>query len=268
MPNRQVPNRQMPNRPMPIALTHVVPDSLERCELTWIDRRPIDLERAREQHAAYCQALERHGLQVHTLDANANHPDACFIEDVAVVLDEFAIMTSMGTPSRTAEVQGMEPVLARYRGIERIHLPATLEGGDVFTIGRTIYVGLSKRTNRAGITALASIVKHHGYHVQPIQVHGCLHLKTACTPLDDETVLLNPEWIDPAPLNVLKHVEACPEEPGAANVVAMGGVVLQSSSAVRTAERLADHGHVVAPIDISEFEKAEAGLTCLSLILR
>ncbi len=253
---------------MDIAITRDIPQSILRCELTHLDREPIDYARAVTQHEAYCQVLSELGLSLSRLPADEAYPDCPFVEDTAVVLDELAILASPGVASRRGEVTTIARVLSRYRPLSRIEPPATLEGGDVLVMGRTIFVGKSSRTNVAGIAALAKFVGYFGYRVRPIEVAGCLHLKSAVTALDGETVLLNPAWIDRGALAELRIIEVAPEEPGAANVLSVRDSVLSHPGFPRTLERLVAASYRVAPVDISEFLKAEAALTCKSLLLR
>jgi dimethylargininase len=244
-----------------------VPPTLVRCELSFREREPIDLERATAQHAAYAALLRSLGLDVVELPADPAFPDCCFVEDTAVVLDELALLTRPGAVSRRGEVAAIEPALARYRAIETTPPPATLEGGDVLRVGRTLYVGRSARTNQAGIARLAAVAEPLGYRVVPVPVLGCLHLKSAVTALDQERVLLNRAWLDPSPLRGLELVDVAPEEPGAANVLRVAGLVIGHPGFPRTLERVAALGYAVRPLDVSEFLKAEAALTCKSLLL-
>jgi dimethylargininase len=253
---------------MDIALTRGVSPSIDRCELTHIAREPIDLARAVAQHEDYCRRLEALGLEVLRLAADPGCPDCCFVEDTAVVLDEIAILTPLGTPARRAESPAIEEALRRFRKVARIELPATLEGGDVLCVGRRIFVGRTTRTNDAGIAALRAIAGPLGYEVTPVAVTGCLHLKSAVTALDGETVLANPAWFDPAPLAPLRVVTVAGGEPGAANVLAVRGEVWAHPGFPRTSEVLAALGYRVTPVDISEFIKAEAALTCKSVLFR
>jgi dimethylargininase len=190
-----------------------------------------------------------------------------FVEDTAVVLDEVAILTGLGTPSRRGESPAIEAALAPYRSIERIEPPATLEGGDVLVVGRRIFVGLTTRSNEAGFQALGRITAPHGYEVVPMRVPGCLHLKSAVTALDDGTLLANRAWLD-TPLQSVRIVDGAPEEPGAANVLRVRGEVWAHPGFPRTLERLDRESYRVTPVDISEFVKAEAALTCKSLLFR
>ena len=249
-----------------IALMRGVPPTLARCELSFREREPIDLELAVTQHAAYAALLRSLGLEVVELPTDPAFPDCCFVEDVAVVLDDVAILTRPGAASRRGEVAVIEAALARYRPIEATLEPATLEGGDVLRVGHTLYVGRSARTNAAGIARLAAVAEPLGYRVVPVAVTGCLHLKSAVTALDQERVLVNRAWIDPAPLHGLELVDVAPEEPGAANVLRVAGLVIAHPGFPRTLERIAALGYALRPLDVSEFLKAEAALTCKSLL--
>lgn len=250
-----------------IALMRGVPPTLASCELSFREREPIDLGRAVEQHAAYATLLRSLGLEVIELPTDPAFPDCCFVEDVAVVLDEVALVTRPGARSRRGEIPAVEAALARYRPIERTAEPATLEGGDVLRVAHTLYVGRSARTNAAGIARLAAVAEPLGYRVVPVPVTGCLHLKSAVTALDQERVLVNRAWIDPAPLGGLELVDVAPEEPGAANVLRVAGLVIAHTGFPRTIDRVAALGYSVRTLDVSEFLKAEAALTCKSLLV-
>ncbi len=251
---------------MPFALTRAPAASLAECELTYIGRQPIDLELARRQHAAYCAALRAAGAEVVTLPADNGLPDSVFVEDAAVIFDEVAVLTTLGAASRRAESAALEPELAGRRPVARIQPPATLEGGDVLRIGRTVYVGQSARTNALGIDALSALIGPHGYRVVPVPVTGCLHLKTACTALDNDTLLANRGWLDLRPFGAMRVLPVAASEPWAANVLRLGGQCLMSAASPATMRQVEALGFHVCPVDISEFAKAEGGLTCLSLI--
>jgi len=250
-----------------LALLHEVTDALARCELTFLQRQPIDVARARAQHQGYAALLRRLGCEVQVVNTSPEHADAVFVEDCAVVLDEVAVATAMGAASRAAEVERLLPVLSSYRKVLRLEPPAALEGGDVLRLGRTLYVGRSVRTNQLGIVAFAARVQPFGYRVVPVDVHGCLHLKTAVTALDDRTLLLNPAWFDAAPFADLHLVAVDAAEPFAANMLRVGTSLVTSASHPRTVTRLREWGYAVHTVAIDELEKAEAGVTCLSLLL-
>jgi dimethylargininase len=248
------------------AITRAVGAALGDCALTFVDREPIDLARAEAQHAAYNEALRRAGAVVEVVPEDAELPDSVFVEDTAVVLDEAAVVTRPGSPLRRREVPAMTAALSAYRKLLRIEPPATLEGGDVLRLGRDFYVGLSSRTDGEGFSQFASIVRKFGYRATPIDVKGCLHLKTAVTALDPETLLVNPSWIDAAALPGVRRLVVPPQEPFGANALVVNGVVHLSARWKRTRELVQRSGFSVSALDVSEFEKAEAGLTCLSLI--
>ena len=248
------------------AITRAVGTALGDCALTFLDREPIDLARAEAQHAAYNESLRRAGAIVEVVPADAALPDSVFLEDTAVVLEEAAVVARPGTPLRQREVPAIAAALSAYRKLLRIVTPATLEGGDVLRLGRDFYVGISSRTNDEGFSQFASIVRAFGYRATPIEVKGCLHLKTAVTALDAETLLVNPSWIDAAALPGVRQLVVPPDEPFGANALVVNGVVHLSARWKLTKKLVERSGFSVNALDVSEFEKAEAGLTCLSLI--
>ena len=250
------------------AIVRGVSPSLARCELTYLEREPIDLGRAVAQHAAYVELLRGLGLDVVEIPADDALPDACFVEDAAVVLDEAALLTLPGAASRRGERPAVAAALGRFRRLESAELPATVEGGDVLRIGHRLFVGRSARTNEAGIARLRAFAEPLGYAVTPVDVTGCLHLKSAVTDLDDGTLLANAGWIDMSPFAAFDVVEVAPEEPGAANVLRVDATIVAHPGFPRTLERIAARGLAPRLLDVSEFLKAEAALTCKSLLLR
>ncbi len=251
-----------------LAITHVPSPKIVHCQLTYVERVAIDYSRAIRQHEGYCQMLRQCGAQVLKLDVNHDLPDCSFVEDTAIVLDEVAVLASMGTESRQTEPAGIEPELRKYREVHRIEAPAAIEGGDVLLIGRTLLVGLSQRTNPAGMGALETVAGRYGYRVVPVPVRHCLHLKTACSLLYDRSLLVNPEWLDTQALRDFEFVPVPDEEPWAANLVHVGSSVCMAANHIRTADMIRDLGLDVQTVDISEFAKAEGGVTCLSLLLQ
>jgi dimethylargininase len=252
---------------MLLAITHLPSPRIEHCQLTYLPRTAIDYQRALRQHEVYCQALRDCGAVVRRLDGNLELPDCAFVEDTAIVLDEIAVLASMGVASRRAETALIERELSQYRQVRRILLPATIEGGDVLQVGKTLLVGRSPRTNEEGIRALEGIVRRFNYRVTAVPVRGCLHLKSACTALDDETLLVNPRCLDVETLSGYRLVEVNEHEPWAGDVARVGGQVCLAAAHPRTAQKLAALGFAVKTMDLSEFAKAEAGPTCLSILL-
>jgi dimethylargininase len=249
-----------------VALTREPSSSLVAGERTFRAREPIDLETVRSQHAAYRHTLAECGARVITLPALDHLPDAVFVEDTAVVLDEAALLLPMGVDSRRAEPSEVAGELARWREIVPLPEGCRVEGGDVVRLGRTLYVGRTGRTEELGIRALAAAAAPRGYRVIPVEVSGCLHLKSACSALDDRTILANPEWIDASAIEAERVIAVPSGEPDAANVLAIGGAVLLQAGCPRTAERVARAGFAVRVVDVSELAKAEGSLTCLSLL--
>lgn len=250
------------------ALTRPVSASIERCELTHLERIPIDPARARAQHAGYERLLQSLGVTVRRVPGDDALPDAVFIEDTAVVLDEVAIITRPGAPSRRPETRAVAEVLAGYRPLRHIEAPGTLDGGDVLRLGRTLHVGRSSRTSDAGIAALGRIVAPYGYRVVPVDFMECLHLKTAVTDLADDLLLVNPAWVVPACFPGCRVVAVHADEPFAANAQRVEGMVIHSARFPRTTERIARAGVDVRVVETSELAKAEGGVTCCSLLFR
>lgn len=189
-----------------------------------------------------------------------------FVEDTAVVVDEVAVVTRPGAPSRRPETVAVAAALARYRRVLSIEAPGTLDGGDVLRVGRTVYVGISQRTNAEGGDQLAGYLEPHSYVVRPVEVRGCLHLKTAVTEVADRTLLCNPAWIDRTAFGDLTLLEVDPGEPYAANALRIGAAVVHATNFSGTRARLERQGIRVVPIEVSELAKAEAGVTCCSVI--
>ena len=239
---------------------------MNRCELTYLERQEIDIARAAEQHAAYVQFLREAGLSVCELPADPFLPDCVFVEDPAVVVDEVAVIARMGAESRRPEAEAMAEALGRFRTLCHMRAPATLDGGDVFRVGRTLFAGISQRTNREGIAQLAAAVAPYDYEVRPVEVRGCLHLKSGGCHVGGETLLVNRDWVDVSAFTGYDLLDV--EEPWAADVLAVGDFVLMPDGFPKTRAVLERRGFAVRTIDVSELQKAEAGVTCMSVIFR
>jgi dimethylargininase len=250
------------------AITREVSPSINNCELTFHARQPIDVAKAVAQHQAYQDCLAELGVHIISLPAEPELPDAVFVEDPAVVVDEVAVISNMGAASRRPEARSLADPLARYRPLKFLVDPATLDGGDVMRIGRFMFVGLSQRTNREGITQLGDILRPYDYQVRQVEVTGCLHLKSACSYIGNKTILVNRSFIDAEQLREFKLIDVPDEEPGAANALLIKDVVIIPTSFPETRALLEQRGFRVRTIDLSELQKAEAGVTCTSLILR
>jgi dimethylargininase len=238
-----------------IAITRPVSPSIGQCELSYIERQPIDFDRAAVQHEEYERRLAAHGCRVVRIADEPDMPDAVFVEDAAVVLDDFAIITRPGAASRRGEIESMAAALKQYRPLRYIEPPGTLDGGDVLVINGKPHIGLSQRTNEAAVQQLDAI---------PIRFRNCLHLKSAVTQIAERTLLLNPAWVDPSQFPGSEIIAV--EEPFAANALRLDDTLLYSASYPRTRRLLEARGFHVETLDLSELEKAEAGVTCCSLV--
>lgn len=239
---------------------------IAEAELTHLQRSPIDLPRAQQQHAGYVDLLRELGLEVVALPSLPDHPDGVFVEDVLVVVGETAVLTRPGASSRRGEVDSVrQHVEARGLTPARITAPATLDGGDVLQVGDTIYVGDSTRTSVQGADQLARLAAPMGRTVVRVPVHRALHLKSAATALPDGTIVALPGTVPHAAFAGREVIDAL--EPAGGDVLLVGNTVVISAAAPRTAERIAARGFEVRAVEVDELEKAEAGVTCMSVLL-
>ena len=249
------------------AITREVSADLAACELSFVSRSPIDVERARTQHATYCRALESLGCDVIALPALAGFADSVFVEDVALAFDEVAIATRPGAESRRDEGDAVVEVLGSFRRVLRIEAPGTLDGGDVLRIGRRVFVGMSARSNEAGRAQLRELLAPFGYTVEGVATRDCLHLKSAVTQIADDAVLINHAWLaDAAPFAAYRQIEVDPTEEHAANAVRVGDALLYPDCFPRTQAKLEAAGIAVTAVDVSELQKAEGAVTCCSVV--
>src|SRR4051794_20392386 len=226
----------MSSHTRPVAITREVSQALVNCELTCQSRVPIDVELARAQHRAYERALEGAGYRVEHLDSDASMPDSVFVEDIAIVFEDVAILTRPGAESRRGELPAIAGALAAYRPLRTIDAPGTIDGGDVLVAGTHVYVGRSTRTNGAAVAQMRAILEPLGYTVTETAVRDCLHLKSAVTALDDTRLLVNPQWIDAAAFAGFTLIEVAPEEPSAANVLRLENRLIMAGAFPRTAD--------------------------------
>ena len=250
-----------------IALTREISDSIDRCELTHLQRLPIDLPRARSQHVVFEKILRKLGCEVQRIPEAHDLPDAVFVQDAALVFDEIAVLARPGAASRRPEVASLEEAIGPMRPIGRICAPGTLDGGDVAVIGRKVYVGLTPRTNREGAEQLAALLRPHGYSVEQVAVMGCLHLQTAVMPVADDTILVNRRWVDPGLFGEVECIDIDPDEPFAANALRVGRALVYPNTFPKTQAALEARGLRVVPVDLSELAKAEAGVTCCCILV-
>ena len=255
---------------MPKAFTRAVSPRLADCELTHQKRVPLNAAKAVQQHAAYEDALRGAGFEVIRLPDLPDHPDGVFVEDTALVLDGHAIITRPGAASRAAETASTAQGLADHFEVHRI-MEGHVDGGDILLIGNRLYVGLSTRTDAKGIASLREICRAIGFDVVEAQLRDCLHLKTGATlaGLDHSgkpVLLYSTRSIDPGQFDGVEPLAVDESEPDAANCLRVGDHIILPAGSPRTAARLRDRGFNVVEVDVSELQKAEAGVTCMSLI--
>jgi dimethylargininase len=252
---------------MTIAITRHISPRFNECELTHIDRAPIDLDIANVQHLGYVQALKELGCATLELPSVQDLPDSVFVEDTAVILPDVALLTRPGADSRKPEVDSISWALTPYRTLVRITPPATVDGGDVLVLGKEIYVGQSTRSNQAAVDQMNQLLGPYGYHVTGVELKDCLHLKSAVTRLDDATLLINRRWVDVEIFEGWDMIDIDPSEPYAANCLAVNGAVIYPTAFPKTRKLLEERGFQVKAIPVDELAKAEGAVTCCSLIV-
>ncbi len=236
-------------------------------EVTHIDRVPLDVDLGLRQHAVYLSLLEELGLQlVHAPEAD-EHPDGLFVEDALVMVEGHAIITRPGAISRRGETNTIKPLVSAL-GIAMSEITeGTLDGGDVLSVGDFVFIGLTTRTDQAAIDQFAAFVKPLGRTTIAVNVPGCLHLKSAITALPDNTLIGVEGWYDPAPFTDAGFAVQRALEPSGGDVLCVGSTVVLPADAPRTGELIASLGFGVRHVDVSELQKIEAGVTCMSVLL-
>jgi dimethylargininase len=252
---------------MPLAITRDVSPRFNECEITHITRVPIDLDMACLQHHEYINALKKLGCTVVELPAEPELPDSVFVEDAAFVLPEAAIITRPGADSRKPETESITRALSPYIKLIQMQEPATIDGGDVLVLGKNIYVGLSTRSNEHALKQLSQELCDYGYQVTGVQMHDCLHLKSAVTSVDEKTLLINRNWVDTHHFEKFDWIEVDPSEPFGANCLPIGESIIFPTAFPNTLASLEERGYRVITVDVSELAKAEGAVTCCSLIV-
>jgi len=252
---------------MRFAITRDVSPRFNECELTHIARIPIDLDTARAQHRGYVDALKQLGCDVLELPAEADLPDSVFVEDTAFILPEAAVITRPGADSRKPEIESIAQALSSHIKLLRLEEPATLDGGDVLVVGKNIFIGLSSRSNEEAIRQLTNLLNEYGYTVTGVHLHDCLHLKSAITRVDDNTLLINKNWVDTGSFAEYELIEVDPFEPHAANCLPIGNSIVFPTSFPKTRTKLEERGYNIFIVEVDELAKAEGAVTCCSLIL-
>ena len=252
---------------MPLAITRDISPRFNECELTHIDRTPIDLDIARKQHKQYVNALKQAGCNVLELPPEPDLPDSVFVEDPAFILPHVAVITRPGADSRKPETDSIIQALSPHTKLVHIQEPATLDGGDVLVIGKNIFIGLSTRSDQNAINQLRDLLEPDGYTITGVQLHDCLHLKSAATRIDDRTLLINKAWVDTKHFEQYTLIDVDPDEPHAANCLPVNNTIIYPTSFPKTDATLKAHGYNVINVDVDELAKAEGAVTCCSLIL-
>jgi dimethylargininase len=218
-----------------------------------------------DQHNVYIAALRSIGLEVIVLDAHADYPDAYFVEDTAVVTPQVAVITNPGADARKGEVDSIEPVLSKYRKITRIRAPGTLDGGDVFIAAEHCFIGISDRTNPEGAEQLGQILEQSGYKWTPIPVTGGLHLKSGVNYIGKNTLLVTREFASRGVFDKFAKIVIDDDEELAANTLWVNDTLLMSEGFPKTKKRLETLGLSIIELDVSEAQKMDGGLTCMSI---
>ncbi len=252
---------------MVVAVTREVSSRFNECEITHIDRTPIDVDIARQQHHEYVQALAQIGCQVIELPEQRDLPDSVFVEDAAFILPEVAVITRPGADSRKPETESIVQALSPYRPLVHVTAPATVDGGDVLVLGSNIYIGMSTRSTMEAVTQLQGLLDSYGYKVTGLELTDCLHLKTAVTRVDDKTLLINKNWVDPAHFSGYELIDVDPTEPFAANCLPVKDVVIYPTTFPKTQAKLVQKGFKIINVNLDELAKAEGAVTCCSLII-
>ena len=225
--------------------------------------------KALEQHAAYCFALERCGLRVLSLPADSQHPDSTFVEDTAIVTSRWAILARPGAKSRQGEVSAIREALGRFfSAFQQIQPPGTLDGGDICEAGNHFFIGLSHRTNEDGARQLAGFLAGDGFSSSVVDIramNGVLHLKSGIAYLGDNHLVVMDSMADQPHFRNYDLIRVEPEETYAANCVRVNDYVLLPSGRPRLESALKQCGYKINPLDMTEFEKMDGGLSCLSL---
>jgi dimethylargininase len=253
---------------MVIAITREVSSRFNECEITHIERTPINLDIARAQHHEYVKILKKLGCDVVELPAEADLPDSVFVEDAAFILPEVAVITRPGADSRRAETESIIRALSPHIKLIHVREPATVDGGDVLVLGKNIYVGLSSRSNQEAIDQLNELLCEYGYTVSGVEMHDCLHLKSAVTRVDNKKLLINKNWINTRHFENFDWIEVDPAEPFAANCLPIGQFIIFPTAFPKTRAKLEEREYKVVTVDVSELAKAEGAMTCCGLIIQ
>lgn len=253
---------------MALAITREISPRFNECEITHIDRSPINLDIARAQHQGYTRALKDAGCEVLELPAEEDLPDSVFVEDTAFILPEVAVITRPGADSRRPETESISRALQPFCELRFIQEPGTVDGGDVLVLGKDIFVGMSTRTNRAAVDQMNTLLGEFGYCAHSVELRDCLHLKSAVTRVDAGTLLINRNWVDANHFAKFDLIDVDPSEPFAANCLPVNGEIIFPAAFPKTRAKLEERGYKVRTVQLDELAKAEGAVTCCSLIIQ
>jgi dimethylargininase len=249
------------------AVVRAVPETIDAGITSAYLGKP-DFEKARKQHDQYVGALQKCGLEVTELGADARYPDSVFIEDTAVVTDRCAIIANPGAVSRRGEVHEVEEVLSGlYENVEHIVSPGTLDGGDVLQVGDHFYIGLTRRTNKEGAEQLSALLRGYDFGASFVELRRFLHLKTGVAYLGGDDLLVAGELVETNEFAGFDKIVVTPEEEYCANCIRVNDHVLVAGGFKETKEKIVERGYEVIELEMSEFRKVDGGLSCLSLRL-
>ncbi len=249
-----------------IAVVRAVSPRMSECELTHFDRTPIDAKLAASQHEEYQKVLESLGCKIVEADATPEYPDSIFVEDTAIVFDELAIITRPGAASRREETITMENTLKSLKPVFKIQEPGLLDGGDVLKVAKKVWIGLSSRSNKEAVEQVKNILAKHNYEVIGVELKDCLHLKSAVTQVEKNTLLINSNLVDRKYFEGFDFIEVHPDEPFAANALLINDTIVFPSAFSKTLQILKDKKIKIIAVDNSEVIKAEGGVTCCSIV--
>jgi len=246
------------------ALVRPVPESYDHCVRS--NREGIDVALTKKQHAKYCRTLEELGLKLISVSADNTLPDSCFVEDTAVILGEKAIVCNMKVKSRVRETVEVARALEKLKETHYIKPPATIDGGDVLKVEDTVFVGLTSRTDLHAVEQLDRILAKSDFKIVPVKVHNVLHLKSACTYLGDNHVVVAEGYFDTDLLGNCKKIVVPKGEEYAADCLAVNGTVMVAKGYPETRRLIEEASFSTKELDVSEFRKGDGALTCLSIL--
>lgn len=248
------------------AVVRGVPRTFDSCIRPEGNADPIDVVKARVQHDAYCAVLERLGLGLIRVEADERYPDCCFVEDPVIVVGNRVIFGDMAAPARRGEHEAVLRAIERCKEACLLSPPATMDGGDVMRAGERMFVGISRRTNREAARQLGELLAVDGIETTVVEVKDILHLKSACTALDGDTIVFAPGFVDRGAFANYRVLEVPEEEHYAANCVSVNGTVIVSDGYPETRSKIEAAGFETVALEMSEFRKGGGSLTCLSIL--